>query len=352
MTQQASRDPASPIWAGFSVRFGATAATVLLALLAAVAALDPYGSRTRPGRPPTPIMDLNQRYMYPQLARSGLFDSAVFGTSTVRLLDPDALRGALGGRFANLGLNAGTAWEQLQLAQLFLRHVPAPKTLIFGLDRAWCDPAADTEARRLTFRSFPPWLYDETALNDLPGLVSLRSLEIAGRVALHRLGLMPARIRQDGYEVFTPPEGAYDLARARLHLRPVPPRPGSAEPASVADLARRPALGWLADLLAGLPPSTRLALVFPPIHVAAQAVPGTEEEAADLACKRQAAGLAAGRGIAVDFRRPSPITTEDANYWDKLHYRQPIAGRIVEALRETFYTGRHPGDGAYVVLAR
>ncbi len=40
--------------------------------------------------PPTPIMDVNQRFMYPQLIRSGRFDLAVFGTSTVRLLGPPA----------------------------------------------------------------------------------------------------------------------------------------------------------------------------------------------------------------------------------------------------------------------
>ena len=72
-------------------------------------------------------MDLNQRFMYPQIVRSGRFDAAVFGTSTVRLLDPQRLGAAFGGRFANLGMNAGTPWEQMQLADLFLRHVPRPR---------------------------------------------------------------------------------------------------------------------------------------------------------------------------------------------------------------------------------
>ena len=73
-------------------------------LYAAVVLLDPYGLRATPGAPPRPLMDLNQRFMYPQIVRSGRFDSAVFGTSTVRLLNPQRLNETFGGRFANLGL--------------------------------------------------------------------------------------------------------------------------------------------------------------------------------------------------------------------------------------------------------
>ena len=161
-------------------------------------------------------MDLNQRFMYPQIARSGRFDAAMFGTSTVRLLDPARARAPSARGFANLGMNAGTPWEQLQLADLFLRRVPQPNALIFGIDATWCEPDAD--GRRLTPRAFPPWLYDDEPLNDYPALVNLTAVEIAGRVALHRLGLMPERIRADGYEIFVPDDALYDLARARTHL--------------------------------------------------------------------------------------------------------------------------------------
>src|SRR5947199_4219350 len=68
------------------------------------------------------IMDINQRFQYPAIARSRLFDSAVIGTSSSRLLDPDRLDAALGGRFANLAMNAARSWEQYQLARLFLHH--------------------------------------------------------------------------------------------------------------------------------------------------------------------------------------------------------------------------------------
>ena len=127
-------------WERFCLTLAAAAASSAAAIFLFVLAVDPYGLRVGPGRPPAPIMDLNQRFMYPQIVRSGRYDSAVFGTSTVRLLDPQRLDALFGARFANLGLNAGTPWEQIQLARLLLGHVRQPKVLIFGLDLPWCSP--------------------------------------------------------------------------------------------------------------------------------------------------------------------------------------------------------------------
>lgn len=339
-------DPAGA-WSGFVTLFAATSVAVLALLFGAVAALDPFGSRVGPGRAPTPIMDLNQRYMYPQLARSGGFDSAIFGTSTIRLLDPRKLGAAFGGRFANLGLNAGTPWEQLQLAALFLRHVPRPATIILGLDRSWCDADADDPSKRLTFRSFPPWLYDDDPLNDWPGFLSLKSLEIALRVALHRLGRMPERIRGDGYEVFLPADRLYDPARAKASIHAPSPPGGASAPAGPL-----PALDRLAEFVGRVPPGTRLVLLLPPIHVAAQAAPGSAEEAADAACKARIRALARRPSTwMVDFRLPSSLTREDGNYWDRLHYRLPVADGLVAAIAAAIATGQDDPAGLFRVAS-
>jgi hypothetical protein len=342
-----SRHPAgleSTPWRGF-VAAGAVAFAFALALSATfILALDPYGRRAGPDRRPSPIMDINQRYMYPQLARSGLFDSAVFGTSTTRLLDPRGLSEALGGRFANLAINAGTPWEQLQLAELFLRHVPAPRTLILGLDAPWCDPAADEPDRRVTFRSFPPWLYDDDPINDLPHLINRKTAEIAGRVALNRLGWMPARIRSDGYEVFTPPEATYDVAKAREKLRS--PFPGMAD-ASYGQGGERPAIRWLGDFIRRVPPSTRLTIIFPPVFAGQQ-----PPEALDAACK-DAVLRAVGKrpALVVDYRFRSGLTETETNFWDPLHYRLPIAAQIVDDLRRNIDATRPAVDDRYRVLS-
>lgn len=343
-------------WRRFAALFVASAAVAALGAAGVVLAIDPYGMRARPGRTSTPIMDLNQRYMYPQIVRSGRYDAAVFGTSTIRLLDPERLNPAFGARFANLGLNAGTPWEQMQLLDLFLRHVRRPKALILGLDRNWCDRDADVQ--RVTFRGFPAWLYDDDRLNDIPNVVSMKSLEIASRVVLRWLRLMPERIRGDGYEVFLPPETRYDLARARSHIwqgsaprteirDPHPVEVGGTDRASF----RMPALDWLDAMLRRIPRETEVLITFMPLHIAVQAPIGGAAAAWDEECKARIARMAAMRGaLAVDFRRPSPVTVNDENYWDPLHYRLGIADRIVEALATARATPAEPADGFYRVI--
>ena len=68
-----------------------------------------------------------------------------------------------------------------------------------------------------------------------------------------------------------------------------------------------------------------------PAHIAGQLPPGSKEAAREAECKARMAAIATGRGAhLVDFNFASSITTKDANYWDPLHYRLPIAKRIVE----------------------
>jgi hypothetical protein len=345
----AGADPAAAVaappgaWRRFVGVVLAVAAAAGLAVLGFIAAMDPYGLRAAPGRPAGPIMDLNQRFMYPQVVRSGAYDAAVFGTSTARLLDPRALAAALGGRFANLAMNAATPWEQVQLARLFLRTVQA-RGVVFGLDANWCDAQAD--AKRLTFRAFPPWLYRrDAAWRGLVHQWNLQSLQIAGRVLLHRLGRMRERIRHDGYEVFTPPEASYDAARASAHIRSWGREDPSAGPGPM------PALDWLDALLAAVPPDARKLVAFMPVHVAAQAPPGSPGAEREAACKARVAAIGRSRGATVvDFRIPSGVTTRDENYWDPLHYRLPIADRVVAALARAAETGADDPDGFYRVL--
>jgi hypothetical protein len=338
-------------WRSFTTSFVLASLAAAAFLYASVYALDPYGTRTAPGRAPAPIMDLNQRFMYPQIARSGRFDAAVFGTSTVRLLDPEFLDRIFGARFANLGLNAGTPWEQMQLAGLFLRAVPQPKALIFGLDSTWCE--ADADEKRTTVRTFPPWLYDDDGLNDLPEMFNLTTLEIAGRLILHRLGLMRERIRDDGYERFVPDDALYDLARARTHLRPQVATPAAPVALTAEERAalRFPALAWLDESLSRVPKATAVTLTTTPVHVALLAPAGSRAAAIEAECKARIGAIAARHGAAfVDFRFPSAVTREDSNYWDPLHYRVGIAQRMITALAAARVDGRDAPDGFYRVV--
>jgi hypothetical protein len=340
---------------GFLKAFLGTAGGLAALLYAAILLLDPYGNSPIGPSARRPIMDINQRYMYPQIARSKAYDSVVIGTSTSRLLDPAALDAAFGGRFANLAMNAGTAWEQTELAKIYIRHNPAPRMMIFGLDQMWC--LTDRTIERTTFRGFPEWMYDEKPLNDLPELFNSKALEIAGRVAAFHFGLLPARIRADGYEIFTPPEHTYDPVRARFHIwrdRPgatiTPVEPPQGLTAREADARIFPAVAWLDGLLASLPAETRRMLVYMPLHIAAQPTPGSLVAAEVDLCKARIDAVARRHGAkVVDFAVDSPVTRQDANYWDPLHYRLPIAVRIIEGMKQAMESGVDDPAGLFKV---
>jgi len=342
-------------WAGFLKRFFAVLGLGLGLLLSLVVLMNPFGNLPVRAFGPHVIMDTNDRFQFPAIVRSGAFDSAVVGTSSSKLLDPAWLERAFGGRFANLAFNDGRAWEEYRLTLLFLRTVPRPRTLLFGIDWVWCAAAADVD--RITGRGFPPWIYDEDPWNDWLYVLNWRSVETAGRQLANRVGLLPARFPANGFDVFVPPEPAYDAAKAKLNIwrsRPNPILPQApAYAATDQDRGRWqfPALAWLEELFTKAPAGTRLILAFMPAHVAGQPQPGSEEAAREAECKVRMAGIADRRGAHfVDFKIVSPITVEDANYWDPLHYRLPIAKRIVEGIATAVATGKDDpgGDWRYV----
>lgn len=336
--------PAPSSWRAFRRTFLGGAILSGAAALTFVAVLDPYGLRAAPGRAPGPIMDTNQRLSYPQIARGGPFNAAVFGTSTARLLDPHDLDAAFAARFANLAVNAATPDEQIRLAELFLARRPL-RAVLFGLDATWC--AADPPAR--TTHAFPDWLFAEGTPWGLLRQMSLRSVTVAAQAGLARLHLARPRIRPDGYAVFTPPEQSYDPERARAHIRA-----GAADPNAPADRPDdpMPALTRLEALLGRLPGDALKLVAFMPVHAAAQSRPGTPAGRREEACKARAAEIGTRMGaVVVDFRRPSPLTTRDENYWDALHYRLPVAARIVADLKAAVSTGAGDPDGEYRVLA-
>jgi hypothetical protein len=136
--------------------------------------MNPYGNLPKLVFREHAITDINQRFQYPALIRSGRYDSIVVGASDARLLRPEILDQAFGGHFANLSMNAGQAWEQYRLVDLYLRQPGTPRMLLLGLDRVWCEEDAAEE--RTTFRGFPDWMYD-----DNPGRSQLYAEPADGR---------------------------------------------------------------------------------------------------------------------------------------------------------------------------
>lgn len=312
------------------------AASVLLCT-GLIVLMNPYGNLPPLIFSKHVITDQQQRFQYPGIIRTRNFDSAIFGTSSIRLLDPTDLEPHLG-RFASLAMNDARAWEQYMLMKLFLRHVAQPRTLIIGIDSVWC--RADADTNRVTRRTFPKWMFDETVLNDLPNMLNFRTLEIAGRQVAARLGFMPAALPPNGYRVFTPPEAEYNLSRAQHHLYGQGPRemPKPQVPPVVLSEAeksalRMPALAWLHEIAREAPSESQIVFLFVPAHAASLPPPGSRSAAEFAECRRRILDISGTRKAhVVDFRFPSAMTTPDENFWDPLHYRMPVARKIARAI--------------------
>ncbi len=343
-------------WRSSNRMFLATFIGILAAVYLFILLVDPYGAVPFSLPFDRPIMS-SQRQMYPQILRTGRYDSIVVGTSTSRLLDPAALDRVLGGRFASMAMPSTTAWEQARIIDYFRRTVADPKAVVIGLDHEWCNRDGDAAAVRE--REFPAWAYDDNRWNDLLYLLNNPTLEVASRTVGRILGATPAKLRDDGFEVFVPPEATYDLARARYHIwgtkgpHPFDPAP----PLQLSDAERQamafPPLAWLDQSLAALPDATKRVLLFPPVHANSIPAAGSQGEAREAECKARIAAIARRRSATLaDWRFVSPLTAEDSNFWDGLHYRLPVAYRMIDDLDHIVNEGREATDGSYRILVR
>lgn len=320
-------------------------------LYAVVVMIDPYDSIFfSPPLARVPITQ-NQRFSYPALARNLAFDSAVFGTSTSRLLRPDKLAESLGGAFVNLSMNSAMAYEQSRIFSLFARHHPRPATVVFAIDVVWCT-VGETYVK-YTKRPFPPWLYDDNPWNDLLHLFNFPTLEEAGRLIGYFAGLREPRQGLDGYRNFLLPESEYDLEKVQRgiygdegpRLRRL-----EGEPVQIDAVERAgwnfPTHGLLHKMLSSLPAETRKVILFVPYHHFLQPAPGSRDAAIWQECKRRLTDMAGEfRGTHVlDFMIPSKITLADENFWDVLHFNRATADRIVELIALGVRQGRGEPD--------
>lgn len=315
--------------------YGTVGVLFLLVIL-----LNPYGNFPKTALSQV-FADNNQRYSYPSIVRSGNYQSAVFGTSTSRLLAPSELEREFGGRFANLSMDASTAWEQTQIAKLFLDHVEQPKTVILSIDgMVWCNPSADQQ--RVTFRLFPHSFYDENPFNDFADILNLELWDAIRKSVKVALGAREPYQDASGFGDFTPGEENYDAQKAHQHIYADPFSQPDATLLTSSELASVtfPALDWLNDILSRIPPNTTTIIARMPIHVAAQAGQGTRAEQSERECFRRIEAIASAHNVAIyDMSFPSEITSNDQNYWDRLHYRMPIGSRVVTEIGRALRTG-------------
>jgi hypothetical protein len=340
-------------WRRFIAVLLTVTAAIVLTAFAFVAIVDPYDSLAFSPPWKRYRVTTNERYAFPGMIRHGRFDSAVFGTSTIMLLKPEELDKRLGGRFANLAMSFGTAWEQAQMMKFFAGHVHAPvRTILVAMDMDWCSPV--TPLARLTHHPFPPWEYDDDPWNDYAHLLNTRALLHSVREALTLAHLAPPQFQDDGYYRFTPDDSRYDPARARAGIygaraavgQAAAPGGAHAEPPPVGPRPPDwsfPDLSLLAQALDGFPAQTRKILVFVPIHISLMRNP--QEWAKFTYCKADAVAIAKTRpnvGV-IDFMRPSALTRNDEAYWDSTHYRVSHATEIIDAIGGAFEEGHDSG---------
>lgn len=289
----------------------------------------------------------NQRFAYPSLARSQRFDSAVFGTSTSRLLRPDVLNPLFGARFANLAMNDSSVYEQMQLFGVFMRTHKAPKTLILGLDYRWCETGSDYQ--HLTFRTFPQWMYQDNLWVGYREMFNLYAIQSAGQLFGIMIGIKKPNQGLDGFTSFVPPDDTYDRARAQQHLTTSVPAIPAGRRSGPPSGWEYPTMGPLRAMLTTLPASTRKVLFFVPYNQHALTPPGSEGQAVWDECRRHVVAVARAvpNTLVVDFMFPSPITTDDDNYWDYGHYRIGVGDRVAGDFAAA---GRGEKSEDYVVL--
>jgi hypothetical protein len=342
-----SSSTSSSDWRRFFRLAAGTAMLAVTLVYASVVLVDPFD--TLPLSPPAERVPVasNARFAFPSLARSARFDSAVFGTSTSRLLRPEVLNAAFGARFANLAMNAATAYEQTHLMALFRTAHPDARVVVVGLDIAYCMPGKDEIV--FTSREFPAWMYTGSRWRGYGQMLNLYAVQQAGQEFAVLMGFKRQVYGSDGYTSFVPPDSAYDPERVAMHLRDVtpyvPPGKHEGDPTTWLYIG----LDRLDAQLGAFSAETRKILFFVPYLQRLMPEDGSPGDMVWRECKRRVAALAqrVPNTVAVDFMLHSPITALQDNYWDGVHYRIGIADRVARDLAAAL-RGQESAD--YLVL--
>ena len=279
----------------------------------------------------------NRRFAYPSLARKKDFDSAIIGTSTARLLKPERLNQLTGDNWVNLAMNSATAYEQMQMLELFLRHHVEPKNIVIGIDDAWCHPA--NEVQKFTFRPFPPWMYDENPWNDLLYLFNDKALENAVRLVEFLSGKRKAKYDRTGYRDFTEDFGEYDLKIVRERFRSLAKKSldlshDDLVVANDEQVTRGRRFTFAShEFLRALSKEHRITIIFMPLNGSYLAGDKPRYEACKRGVLQAVSEIPNIRQI--DQMTINASTLDIENYWDPLHFRTEVAKGLEAAIAQS-----------------
>lgn len=307
------------------------AAVLTAAILVAAYVLDPFDTGRSPLFQKAGVRPQGPRTADASRGRDPAFNAAIIGNSHIQLVSPERLNALTGLSFVQLSIPATGPKEQFAVIDWFALHHPAARALVIAADKLWCEP----EVVGSDQAPFPYWLYSRSMLDYARGLVRFRVLDEIPRRVAYLLAKRPSRAAPDGYWDYeaTYAAGGYGsdpALRTRLE--------GRNEHYIDNETGRFPAADRLRELLAGLPARTAVVLVIPPTYRSLLPTPGSTGDAANQACKAalRAAVRARPNATVLDWRRDRPEAHATDLFFDKTHYRQPIAkaleGEIAKAL--------------------
>jgi hypothetical protein len=331
MNSSTSASEAGAAWGRVLRRYAVLCVVTALAIGAALVSLDPYDTGRFDLFGSRGVANFGPRFTAAGLARQPQAEAALLGSSTLELVDPARLAALSDLRFVSLAIHGTGPVEELAVAHWLLRHHDGRrgsqlKALIIGIDGNWCR----SDGRLAAINPFPFWLYADSRLDYLTNLVNLKAFEAASRRIKLLLGV-EAPFRTDGYR---------DYEEGRVWTAEAAARYFAEDTTSVADSTGKfLAAARLRDFLPEIPLQTMLVLVFLPRHHSALPPPGSAVARHQERCKAAYRAIAADRPrtAMIDLLTDGPIARKDENFWDRIHYRAPVArvieDKIAEALR-------------------
>ena len=321
--------PDGSLWRRFAVTLVAVAAIVLILVLTVIYLIEPYDTGRSPFFSQAGVRALAPAMANASRGRDPAFNAVIVGNSRIQLISPERLKKATGLDFVQISVPGSGPKEQLALIDWFLnrRREPA-KVLLVSIDEMWCtsDPALASEG------PFPFWLYAESPLDYARGLLRWEVLEEVPPRLSYLLGMSAERARPDGYWDYDAEYTRRGDKMAAAHRRELEAKPYAnaqrydRDPR--AETRSFPAADRIETAAAALPKDTALVLIVPPLHVNALPPEGTEQAFRLQACKAAIAAAAQKghpRTALIDWRTNRPEIRNTAWFFDKIHYRQPIA---------------------------
>jgi hypothetical protein len=317
----------------------AAAAIVLAVVLTAIYLIEPYDTGRSPFFSHAGLRALAPATGNASRGRNPDFNAMIVGNSRIQLISPERLKKATGLDFVQMSVPGSGPKEQLTLIGWFLSHRREPaKALLVSIDETWCtsDPALASE------RPFPFWLYAASPLEYARGLLRWEVLEEVPPRLTYLLGMSAERSRPDGYWDYDAEYTQRGDKMAAAHRQELAAKPY----ANAQRYDRDPLVGMrdfpaahrIGIVATSLPEDAALILVVPPLYKNSLPPEGTEQAFRLQACKEAIVGAAQkghARTALVDWRTDRPETRNPAWFFDKIHYRQPIAQAMEADIAET-----------------